>query len=216
MKNIGQRIKELRKKNDLTQEALAEYLGITYKSVSKWECGLTLPDLSLIGPLTEILHVSADELLGLKVIETDTERGKYDQALLKYYDCEVNQLSYAFARAATMDYPEDYRYMEWLAYSEYKLAFEECGKSNGSVEYLEEMCDNALRRYETIIDNCTDKELYRKAVIGKIIVLRFCERVDEAEWSAEFEYPDPNVNHVSDILKLSRAGLELQNFLENE
>ena len=85
MQNIGQRIKELRKKNGLTQEKLADYLSVTNKSVSKWECGLTTPDLALIGPLTKILHVSADELLGLTSEDTDTEREKYDKALQKYY-----------------------------------------------------------------------------------------------------------------------------------
>ena len=64
--NIGEKIKELRKKNDLTQEKLADYLCVSYQAVSKWECGLSCPDLSLIGPLTKLLHVSADELLGLK------------------------------------------------------------------------------------------------------------------------------------------------------
>ena len=63
MKNIGKRIKDLRKKNDLTQEKLADLLGVTYKSVSKWECGLTTPDLAMIVPLARVLHVSADELL---------------------------------------------------------------------------------------------------------------------------------------------------------
>lgn len=66
MNNIGQRIKELRKKNDLTQETLADFIGITYKAVSKWECGMTVPDISLIMPLSRILHVTADELLGEK------------------------------------------------------------------------------------------------------------------------------------------------------
>ncbi len=216
MQNIGLRIKELRKKSGLTQEKLADYLGVTYKSVSKWECGLTTPDLALIGPLTKILHVSADELLGLT--SEDTEREKYDRALQKYYDCEVTQLNYAWARAALIDFPDDYRYMEWLAYAEYQLALEEYQKANssGSVEFMNEMTDNALRRYETIIEKCFGQEVKRKAVIGKIIVLRFCERIDEAEWSAEFEYPDSDINRVADVLKLSKAGRELLQLLEKE
>ena len=36
MNHIGQRIRELRRKNDLTQEKMADYLGVTYQSVSKW------------------------------------------------------------------------------------------------------------------------------------------------------------------------------------
>ena len=218
MQNIGQRIKEFRRRSGLTQEKLADYLGITYKSVSKWECGLTTPDLALIGPLTRILHVSADELLGLTSDDTDTEREKYDRALQKYYDCEVTQLNYAWARAALIDFPDDYRYMEWLAYAEYQLALEEYQKANssGSVEYVNEMTDNALRRYETIIEKCLEQEVKRKAVIGKIIILRFCERIDEAEWSAEFEYPDSDINRVADVLKLSKAGRELLQLLEKE
>jgi len=218
MQNIGQRIKEFRRRSGLTQEKLADYLGVTYKSVSKWECGLTTPDLALIGPLTRVLHVSADELLGLTSEDTDTEREKYDRALQKYYDCEVTQLNYAWARAALIDFPDDYRYMEWLAHAEYQLALEEYQKANssGSVEYVNEMTDNALRRYETIIEKCLEQEVKRKAVIGKIIILRFCERIDEAEWSAEFEYPDSDINRVADVLKLSKAGRELLQLLEKE
>ena len=79
MNNIGQRIKKLRKKNDLTQEQLADYLGVTYKAVSKWECGLTLPDLSLIVPLARILQISADELLSGKQEEMDERRAEFDE-----------------------------------------------------------------------------------------------------------------------------------------
>ena len=218
MNNIGQRIKELRKKNDLTQEKLADLLGVTYQSVSKWECGTTMPDLAMIVPLARVLHVSTDELLGMTSENTDAEREKYDRALQKYYDCEVTQLNYAWARAALINFPDDYRYMEWLAYAEYQLALEEYQKANSgrNVEFMNEMTDNALRRYETIIEKCLEQEVRRKAVIGKIIVLRFCERIDEAEWSAEFEYPDSDMNSVTDVLKLSKAGRELLQLLEKE
>ncbi len=218
MNNIGQRIRELRKKNDLTQNALADLLAVTDKAVSKWECGLTIPDIAMIGPLTKILHTSADELLGLNVEEKDKERKKYDQALQKFYNCEAPQLNYAWARAATIDFPNDYRYTEWLASAEYQLAFKEYQRSdnNRSAEFISEMTDNALRRYETVIDNCDEQELRRKAAIGKIITLRFCERIDEAEWSAKFEYPDRNINNACDIMKMTHIGQELLALLEKE
>ena len=64
MNNIGKRIRDLRKKNDLTQEKLAGYLNVSYQAVSKWENGVNIPDLSLIVPLAKILHTMTDELLG--------------------------------------------------------------------------------------------------------------------------------------------------------
>jgi len=216
MNNIGQRIKDLRKKNDLTQEKLADYLGVTYQSVSKWECGISMPDLALIVPLARVLHVTTDELLGMSSGERDELREKYDKGMEKYRDCDVSQLNYAWARAASMDYPDDYRYMEWLAFAEYQLAFEENKKKDASADYLTEMTDNALRRYEDIIQNCENRELYRKAVMGKIFVLRFLERTDEADWSAEFEYPEPEIKTADQLLPISKMGRELLSLLEEE
>lgn len=46
MLKIGEKIKELRKAQDVTQEKLADYLNISYQAVSKWENGLALPDLA--------------------------------------------------------------------------------------------------------------------------------------------------------------------------
>jgi len=77
---IGKKIKELRKKNDLTQEKLADYLCVSYQAVSKWETGISSPDLSLIVPLTKLFHVSADELLGLNEAEPDKRREELEAA----------------------------------------------------------------------------------------------------------------------------------------
>lgn len=60
---IGAFIAEQRKKVHLTQAELAEKLGITKNAVSKWERGLGLMDMSLLKPLSEILHVSVNEIL---------------------------------------------------------------------------------------------------------------------------------------------------------
>lgn len=66
---IGKFIAELRKENNLTQTQLAEKLNITKNAVSKWERGLSLMDISLLKPLSEILGVSVSELLNGKRIE---------------------------------------------------------------------------------------------------------------------------------------------------
>ena len=60
---IGKFISERRKAINLTQNELANQLHITDKAVSKWERGLSLPDISVLIPLAEILDISLYELL---------------------------------------------------------------------------------------------------------------------------------------------------------
>ena len=68
---IGENIRNFRKKNDLTQEALADRLGVTYQSISRWENGTTYPDLELIPSIADVLTVTVDELLGMPQIEKE-------------------------------------------------------------------------------------------------------------------------------------------------
>ena len=59
----GQLITELRKEKGMTQKQLAEALNVTDKAVSKWERGLSFPDISMLEPLSELLDISIMELL---------------------------------------------------------------------------------------------------------------------------------------------------------
>ena len=63
LKTIGGFIAALRKANGMTQKELAERLNVSDKSVSRWECGDSAPDLSLIPVIAEVFNVSCDELL---------------------------------------------------------------------------------------------------------------------------------------------------------
>jgi len=60
---FGQFLTKLRKEKGLTQKQLAEQLYLSDKAVSKWERGLSLPDISLLMPLAKILGVTTTELL---------------------------------------------------------------------------------------------------------------------------------------------------------
>lgn len=59
----GQLIAELRKEKGLTQKQLADALNVTDKAVSKWERGLSFPDISMLEPLSDLLGVSIMEIL---------------------------------------------------------------------------------------------------------------------------------------------------------
>lgn len=60
---IGKFIAKCRKKQNLTQEELAEKLGLTAKAVSKWECGNSLPDVSIMMDLCSLLEINIVDLL---------------------------------------------------------------------------------------------------------------------------------------------------------
>lgn len=66
---IGRFIAEKRKK--MTQKQLAEILSISDKTVSKWECGKGLPEVSLMLPLCEALHITVNELLTCENVSED-------------------------------------------------------------------------------------------------------------------------------------------------
>ncbi len=100
--NLAENIRDHRKRLGLTQEQLAERLGITLGAVSKWERGSSEPDLSYIMDLAELFHVSVDALIGfiMRGADADSEADRiealanvvpirkiaeeYDQALIKF------------------------------------------------------------------------------------------------------------------------------------
>ena len=63
METLGKRITYYRKKYDMTQEQLAETMGVSSQAVSKWENDLSCPDITMLPRLSELFHISVDELL---------------------------------------------------------------------------------------------------------------------------------------------------------
>ena len=75
---IGKFISECRKEKQLTQEQLAVQLGVTSKSISKWENGNCLPDASKYKPLCEILGITVNELFSGERLSSETENEAKD------------------------------------------------------------------------------------------------------------------------------------------
>ncbi len=80
---IGKLIATCRKEKKLTQKELASILNVTDKSVSKWERGICLPDVSLYKPLCEILGITLNDFFAGKKIEEEKYKEVADQNLYK-------------------------------------------------------------------------------------------------------------------------------------
>ena len=74
--HIGKFIAECRKQKKMTQVELAEKLGVTEKSVSNWENGRNMPDLSLFKPICDILDISINELMSGEKLNQDNYQEK--------------------------------------------------------------------------------------------------------------------------------------------
>ena len=101
---MGRFLKELRKEKNLTQEQLAEELGVSGRTVSRWETGSNMPDISILIELSEFYDVSIPEIVSgeRKSENMNDESKKIAKSLSDYADTEktmtikeIRQLSFA-------------------------------------------------------------------------------------------------------------------------
>lgn len=95
-KTMGTFISALRKANGMTQQELADRLGVSNKAVSRWERDETAPDLSLIPAIAEIFGITCDELLKGQRIFTETEQSNADPKAAKQLNALVSRNISAF------------------------------------------------------------------------------------------------------------------------
>lgn len=69
--NLGEKIRSLRKAKNISQEILAQYLGVSFQAVSKWENGDTMPDVTMIPAIASFFDVSTDEMFDFNRLDTE-------------------------------------------------------------------------------------------------------------------------------------------------
>jgi len=82
---IGSRLSVYRQNKNMTQEELANRLGITPQALSKWERGVSLPDTSMLPDIARQLEISIDHLLG--ILPENITRKEKENCLMKDYCC---------------------------------------------------------------------------------------------------------------------------------
>ena len=114
--SIGATIKKLRRERDMTQEQLAEFLGITANAVSQWECDRTAPDISQLPVLANIFRVSADVLLGIDVETKDAKIEEIYQKIQELWCTGQREQAEQLCREGLAQFPDSYVLMEELAH----------------------------------------------------------------------------------------------------
>lgn len=163
MLKIGEKIKELRKAQDITQEKLADYLNISYQAVSKWENGLALPDLSLIPALSNFFGVTSDYLLDISLNnKNEIIENVLKQARSYTHTGEVSK-SIAAIENALKTYPNEHKLLNDLI--EYKVMV---------YEDNEEWISDIEQKANLILRDCNIDKIRHSTIVNLAFAYSFC------------------------------------------
>lgn len=162
--NIGNKIRELRKKKGVTQEALASVLSVSPQAISKWESGLTYPDMEMIPVIAGYFEVSMDILFDYDVREMNAKIQKMiDDARQYFFDDTPKYIE--MIKDALQEYPGNEELLAALldAY-EYSL------RSKGDASNLDEMIElsqKIITESTDFIRVCNAKDIQAAAYLKK-------------------------------------------------
>ena len=124
---LGEKIRELRRRDDRTQEALADALGVTCQAVSRWEANGGYPDMENIPAIANFFHITIDELFGY-----NTERDQKIKKILAEAESMIHaqnniELCVALLREAASEFPSEPQILLRLGYALAMYGFQKPG-----------------------------------------------------------------------------------------
>ncbi|MBQ2967528.1 MAG: helix-turn-helix domain-containing protein [Clostridia bacterium] len=118
---IGEQIKKLRREKDLTQEEVANHLGVSFQSVSKWERGEGYPDITMLPALSHYFQISVDELLGVDDTQKQKKYNEINEIWLQNNKKGLNFENVTLMRESLKNFPNDVLLLVQLSTSLEKL-----------------------------------------------------------------------------------------------
>lgn len=174
--SIGSNIKKLRRERDMTQESLAELLGLTPSAVSQWETDRVLPDVMQIPQLANIFRVSADVILG---IDVNTKDARIDEICKKANDlgCRgYKKEAVELCREGLREFPDAYDLMEELANQLFYVNYP---------DHAVDAYPEQISLYEKILSGSKD-DMQKNVAVGELCCLYMrTGREEEAKKLAE-------------------------------
>ncbi|MBQ4603808.1 MAG: helix-turn-helix domain-containing protein [Clostridia bacterium] len=105
---FGENLKRLRKSKDLTQEALADFLGMSFQAISKWERGDTFPDIMMLPVIASFFGVTVDSLLGADAITKEAKIKEYTENYSRLWNEQKISQARDMLKEAIVEFPGNY------------------------------------------------------------------------------------------------------------
>lgn len=158
---IGEVIYKLRKGKGITQEQLANFIGVSAAAVSKWESGTSYPDITLLPIIANFFNVTIDKLLNFKVELSEDEIDKICDECVK----EFNTGGLEVFLEKTKDYLSKYPSSYTLKYKVAFLIFG-CSWKAENDEQLTSIFNYIIGLYEDVVANCNDINLVEPSLLA--------------------------------------------------
>ena len=168
---IGSRIKELRREQNVTQDGLAEAIGVTPQAISRWESETGYPDIEFLPAIADFFAVSIDELIGYRMSEREAELSRIKEEMKRLSEVGTIDERINFSRNALIRFPGDREIKNQLAVSLY-------------FRYQEQKDESSLEEAKTlsnsVLENCTDLYLRSSAINTLIGIFKETGEPEEA------------------------------------
>ena len=185
---IGKKIRLLRKNNDVTQDKLAAYLGVTPQAVSRWESEICYPDIETLPQIADFFGVGMDELLCYDSVQKETRIREYLSNAEILAENEKLGECLALLREAYAEIPSSFEIQLELAKVLSAISAEGKPRKNDLMEAVS-LCNH-------ILDYCTDDELrdetkktlcdiYSHQLVNDKMALDIAEKLHSMSYSKE-------------------------------
>ena len=158
---IGEKIRLLRKKNDVTQDKLADHLGVTPQAVSRWESGVCYPDMNYLPSIADYFSVTMDDLLCYNGAQKAAKVSEYLEQVESLLDRDRVGEALELLRAAMAEIPSDPRLQLETAQvlSLYAGMLEESNAGERARAAMDAALTEAVSLCRHILEDCTDDGL---------------------------------------------------------
>lgn len=155
--SIGTTIKKMRREREITQEQLAEYLGISASAVSQLECDKSCPDVTQLPILANIFNVTTDEILSVDIQNNEARIKEISDKAWEMNTGGNAAEAEDLLRQGLRTFPNSHKLMEQLASMLYCKAFR-CGSDK------QKCLADCLELAEKVIAECGDIQVKAEAI----------------------------------------------------